>query len=79
MGLELSDLRYFLTVRGSASLTAAARTLKITQPSLTAAMQRLEKHFGTTLLLRDHRGVLRRPDARVRVGRVVSVDACGAS
>lgn len=57
MGLELSDLRYFLTVKTSASLTAAARTLKITQPSLTAAMQRLEKHFGTTLLLRDHRGV----------------------
>lgn len=57
MGLELADLRYFLAVRGNGSLTAAARALGISQPSLTAAMQRLEKHFGTTLLLRDHRGV----------------------
>lgn len=57
MGLELSDLRYFLEVRERGSLSAAARALAITQPSLTAAMQRLERHFGTTLLLRDRTGV----------------------
>ncbi len=57
MALELNDLRYFLEVRQKGSLTAAARSLGVTQPSLTAAMQRLEKHYGTTLLLRDRTGV----------------------
>jgi len=40
MALELNDLRYFLEVRTAGSLTAAAKALGITQPSLTAAMQR---------------------------------------
>ncbi|MFO0553954.1 MAG: LysR family transcriptional regulator [Polyangiaceae bacterium] len=57
MALELSDLRYFLEVKAQGTLTGAARALGITQPSLTAAMQRLERHFGTMLLLRDHTGV----------------------
>ncbi len=57
MALELSDLRYFLEVKARGSLTAAAKALGVTQPSLTAAMQRLEKHYGTTLLLRDRTGV----------------------
>lgn len=57
MALELNDLRYFLEVKARGSLTAAARSLGVSQPSLTAAMQRLEKHFETTLLLRDHTGV----------------------
>lgn len=57
MALELNDLRYFLEVRQKGSLTSAAKALGITQPSLTAAMQRLEKHYGTTLLLRDRTGV----------------------
>lgn len=56
MGLELNDLRYFLEVKARGSLTAAARSLGVSQPSLTAAMQRLERHFGTRLLVRDHSG-----------------------
>jgi len=55
--MELQDLRYFLEVRSRGSLTAAARTLGISQPSLTTAMQRLERHLGTTLLLRERTGV----------------------
>ena len=57
MALELADLRYFLEVKAKGTLTAAARSLGVSQPSLTAAMQRLERHFDTKLLLRDHRGV----------------------
>ena len=57
MTLELNDLRYFLEVREQGSITKAARALGVSQPSLTAAMQRLEKHFDTKLLLRDHTGV----------------------
>lgn len=57
MALELNDLKYFIEVKARGSLTAAARSLGVSQPSLTAAMQRLERHFETTLLLRDHTGV----------------------
>lgn len=57
MALDINDLRYFMEVKARGSLTAAARSLGVTQPSLTAAMQRLERHFETTLLLRDRTGV----------------------
>lgn len=56
MGLELADLRYFLEVKARGTLTGAAKALGVSQPSLTAAMQRLERHFDTKLLLRDHKG-----------------------
>lgn len=56
MGPDLNDLRYFLEVKARGSLTSAARALGVSQPSLTAAMQRLERHFGTKLLQRDHSG-----------------------
>lgn len=55
--MELQDLRYFLEVRARGSLTAAAKVLGVTQPSLTTAMQRLERELGTTLLLRERTGV----------------------
>jgi DNA-binding transcriptional LysR family regulator len=41
----------------SGSLTAAARALKISQPTLTVAVQNLEENLGTTLLLRSRSGV----------------------
>ncbi|NUP09342.1 MAG: LysR family transcriptional regulator [Polyangiaceae bacterium] len=57
MALELNDLRYFIEVKSKGSLTGAARSLGVSQPSLSAAMQRLERHFDTTLLLRERTGV----------------------
>src|SRR5690349_25001610 len=38
-------------------MTAAARVLKISQPTLTVAVRNLEERFGTTLLLRSRSGV----------------------
>ena len=70
MTLELGDLRYFMEVKARGTLTAAARSLGVSQPSLTAAMQRLEKHFETTLLLRDHTGV-----KLTATGRALAFDA----
>ncbi len=42
-------------------MTAAARSLKITQPTLTVAMKNLEERFRTTLLNRSHNGVTLTP------------------
>lgn len=55
--LDLARLRYFVAVVEHGSLTAAARVLGLTQPSLSMAMQLLERDLGTKLLLRDRSGV----------------------
>jgi DNA-binding transcriptional LysR family regulator len=55
--LDLARLRYFVAVAEHGSLTAAARALGLTQPSLSMAMQLLERDLGTKLLLRDRSGV----------------------
>src|SRR3990167_7410261 len=52
-----TDLTYFVEVARVLILSRAAETLGISQPSLTLAMQRLEKCVGTTILLRHKRGV----------------------
>lgn len=55
--MDLAHLRYFKAIVEHGSMTAAARTIGCTQPTLTAAVHRLEARFGTTLLLRSARGV----------------------
>lgn len=55
--MDLNHLRYFQAVATSGSLTAAAKALHVSQPTLTVAMQNLEERLGTTLLLRDRSGV----------------------
>jgi molybdate transport repressor ModE-like protein len=55
--LDLTHLRYFQAVAESGSLTAAAKKLKVSQPTLTVAMKNLEERLGTTLLLRSRSGV----------------------
>lgn len=55
--MDLTQLRYFQTIAQHGSMTAAARTLHVSQPSLTVAIQNLEQELKTTLFLRDRRGV----------------------
>jgi DNA-binding transcriptional LysR family regulator len=55
--VDTTLLRYFRVVADLGSLSAAARSLGVAQPTLSAAMARLEAEFGTTLLARDHSGV----------------------
>jgi hypothetical protein len=50
--MDLSSLRYLDAVARHGSLTAAAKALRVAQPTLTLAMRNLEKRFGTTLLIR---------------------------
>ena len=55
--MELIQLRYLLAIAQAGSLSAAAKRVGVTQPTLTVAMQKLEEELGSTLLVRDHRGV----------------------
>src|SRR4051812_19031549 len=56
-GVELTHLRYFQQIAQCGSMTAAARVLKISQPTLTVAVKNLEEQLGTKLLLRGRSGV----------------------
>lgn len=55
--VDLTHLRYFQAIVDHGSMTAAARALGVTQPSISAAIRRLEERLGTTLFLRSGRGV----------------------
>lgn len=50
-------LRAFLEAADAGSLSRAARTLGLSQPSLTLQIQRLERQLGATLFRRHGRGV----------------------
>jgi molybdate transport repressor ModE-like protein len=55
--MDLKDLRYFAAIAESGSMTAAAKNLHVSQPTLTVAMQSLEEHLGTQLFVRERSGV----------------------
>lgn len=60
--LSYSDLRYFVEIAQVRNISRAADRLGISQPSLTAAVQRLERRFECDLLIRGKTGVeLTRP------------------
>lgn len=55
--MDLVNLRYFRAIAEVGNLTAAARKLGVAQPTLTAAVKKLEDHLESKLLLRNPRGV----------------------
>jgi molybdate transport repressor ModE-like protein len=55
--MQLSHLRYMLAVARHGSLSAAARALSLSQPTLTGALKTLEEELRTTLVLRGRDGV----------------------
>jgi DNA-binding transcriptional LysR family regulator len=55
--MDLDHLRYFRTIVEIGSMTAAAKKLGVAQPTLTSAVKKLEEQTGSTLLLRNARGV----------------------
>jgi len=55
--MDLRDLRYFAAIAEHGSMTAAAKALHVSQPTLTVAMQNLEEELKSQLLLRDRSGV----------------------
>lgn len=50
--MEIRVLKYFLAVAREGSITKAANSLHLTQPTLTRQLQDLEKELGQKLLLR---------------------------
>lgn len=52
-----ADIAYFIEIARTLNLSRAAERLGISQPSLTLAVQRLEREMGAPLLLRSRRGV----------------------
>ncbi|HEX3919267.1 MAG TPA: LysR family transcriptional regulator [Caulobacteraceae bacterium] len=56
-GLDWNDVRIFLAVAESGSLNAAARSLGMTQPTISRRMEELEFRLNARLLLRSSRGI----------------------
>ncbi len=55
--MTIQQLRYAVAVSEAGSLNKASEILYIAQPSLTSAIQELEKELGVTLFARSGRGV----------------------
>lgn len=55
--MELRVLRYFLAVAREQSITAAAETLHITQPTLSKQLRELEEELGKKLFTRGNRQI----------------------
>lgn len=56
--MDTNHFRYFLSIIEHGSMSATAKKLGLSQPALSSAVQSLEKHFGTTLMIRDRSGVI---------------------
>ena len=54
--MELRDLYALIAIAETGSLSAAARKVRLTQPALTASLQRLEQEVGVALVRRHSRG-----------------------
>jgi DNA-binding transcriptional LysR family regulator len=80
---ELRLIRYFVAVADEGNVTRAARRLHIAQPSLSAALRRLEAQIGVELLRREGRQLALTPAGELlrRRGRelLASADAVVAS
>ena len=55
--MDLTQLRYFARIADLGSMTQAAKALRISQPSLSVAVRKLEDDLDTQLFLRDRRGM----------------------
>ena len=55
--MTLTQLRYIIAIADTGSMIEAAKSLFISQPSLSLAVKELEKEIGTRLFKRSNRGV----------------------
>ena len=60
--MTLTQLRYAITVAGASSMNEAARSLFISQPSLSTAIRELEDEIGVVLFRRTNRGISLTPE-----------------
>jgi LysR family transcriptional regulator, hydrogen peroxide-inducible genes activator len=69
----LAQLTYFAAVAKAGSFTAAARSLSVRQPTVSAAIAEFEAFVGTTVFLRSRAGVELTPAGRDLLTRVRGV------
>ena len=62
--MTLNQLRYAITVAGSNSMNEAAKSLFVSQPSLSAAIRELEEEVGCEIFFRTNRGISVTPEGR---------------
>ena len=63
--MEFRVLRYFLTVAREGSITGAAYSLHLTQPTLSRQLQELEKELGQKLLIRGKSKITLTPEGMI--------------
>ena len=68
MHMTLQQLKYVVEVAERGSITEAAKSLFIAQPSLSAAIHDLEEETGTKIFLRNSRGILLTPEGAEFLG-----------
>lgn len=66
--MTLQQLKYVIEVADRGSITEAAKNLFISQPSLSAAIHELEAETGTTIFMRNSRGILITPEGAEFLG-----------
>lgn len=68
-GMQVEDFRRLLTLAGHDRLTDAAAALRMSQPTLSPLLARIETEVGTRLFERDARGGASEPARRGRPRR----------
>ena len=63
--MEIRVLKYFLTVAREGSITGAANSLHLTQPTLSRQLQDLEKELGQQLLIRGKYKISLTPEGMI--------------
>lgn len=66
--MTLQQLKYIITIANTGSLSAAAKELFISQPSLTKAVKELEKEMGITVFNRTNKGISISKDGEIFLG-----------
>ncbi|RXT58986.1 LysR family transcriptional regulator [Lacticaseibacillus chiayiensis] len=73
--MELQTLRNFIEIADQGNITAAARTLGISQPALSRQLKDLEKELGVKLLVRGNRHVSLTEDGTYLLNRARELTA----
>ena len=73
--MELSQIRYFLSLAETLNFTEAARRTGISQPSLTKSIRRLEEELGAPLVYRDGKDTRLTALGREMQGQFMRIDA----
>lgn len=66
--MTLTQLRYVIAIANAGSMNEAARTLFISQPSLSSAVKDLEEEIGLELFRRSNRGIFVTPEGTEFLG-----------